>query len=470
MSPLKKLLEISLEACQAVEFDYLVIGSGAAGTSTAITLADQGFNILVVEAGPLLLTEHIGVSSLRHNPNLIKAISSAHSISSPWHDNEGISNQEQVWSVAGGRTLFWGGHTPRFLNSDFAMWPIQAQALQEDYQWAENFLGVSSTFFANASQDFLLELAKIAQINVQAASLAIHHDAGKTALPNLIYSGISRLLSNPHFTNDSTQVGIHLLCDTKALSLIHQQERIHGLQVRNQRTQALTQLTAKNYVLACGALRSNQLVLNSSMHFDSPVGHKLSEHLFCKGLIRLHQPLKDPIYLHAPSSERDPFLFELHGPLNRTWYDDNHATVWLDWKENTQYLLLYGFGVAEIIPENRVVLSTNPHGYQVYYQHTARDQQTFQGMMEKAQRLATSLNGTLEQIELQAPGASYHERGGLVMGHNPRECIVNSQGAFWNYSNLYCTDSAIWPSQGAANSCLTITAVAHHLMKKVNGF
>jgi choline dehydrogenase-like flavoprotein len=46
------------------------------------------------------------------------------------------------------------------------------------------------------------------------------------------------------------------------------------------------------------------------------------------------------------------------------------------------------------------------------------------------------------------------------MANSPENGITDPSGRFWKIANLSCADSAIWPSQGSANSYLTITAVA----------
>lgn len=465
MNELKKIFESNVASCHEIEFDYIIIGSGAAGSSSAITLAEQGYNILVVEAGPLALTDHVGSTSLRYNPELLKTMSSSYSSYSEWENQNQEKFPSQTWTVAGGRTLFWGGHSPRFLDSDFETWPIAANQLKEDYEWAERHLGVNRHFFHNQEQENLIKMGQESTINLEPSPLAVDAYAGNSRLPHLLFSGISRLLSSKYFTADIQSKGIHLLCDMQAIRLEAGQGHITSLVLEDRLQSHEVRLRAKHYVLACGALRSNQLVLNSNLKLEHQPGTGISEHLFCKGLIRLRQPLTAPVYLHATAALDEPYLFEIHGPLGETWYDNNYATVWLDWHKNTQYLLLYGFGVAEINPDNRVILDNSTLGYKVYYQHTPHDIETFSAMATKAKKIATALGGSLQKIEFQPPGMSYHERGGLVMSEEPPNGLVNERGTFWNYKNLHCTDPAIWPSQGASNPCLTITAIARYLMR-----
>jgi len=53
---LTKVLESPLEQIVSAAVDCLVIGSGTAGVTTAVALAERGLRVAIVEAGPFLLT------------------------------------------------------------------------------------------------------------------------------------------------------------------------------------------------------------------------------------------------------------------------------------------------------------------------------------------------------------------------------------------------------------------------------
>ena len=48
-----------------------------------------------------------------------------------------------AWSIVGGRTVFWGGCTPRFRDEDFADWPYDADEMRSWYVRAEQLIGMS---------------------------------------------------------------------------------------------------------------------------------------------------------------------------------------------------------------------------------------------------------------------------------------------------------------------------------------
>lgn len=469
MGRIENLLEVKLESCEEINLDFIVIGSGAAGVAAALTLAEQGANILILESGPLSLLEHTGSLHIRHQPEILKKIAEMFSTFAAWESNHASKiSQEQVWSVVGGRTLFWGGHSPRFMPADFSLWPIHYEELDSDYVWAENLLHIATDFFSNETQKNLINTLHAHQINVQPSPLALEFKPhSPSTLPNLVSSSISHLFSSKKFSADIFQTGIHLTSEASVRKLFFNQNKITGIDVYDGKQKRRVKLTAKNYVLCCGALRSTELVLRSSLPVSCPKLAKfIGEHLFIKGLIRLDDPLPEPIYLYVPPALDQPFMFEIQGAFNRTWYDANYATVWLDWEKNTRYLLLYAFGVAEVREENALSLSKDPLGYRVNYHLSQQDKKTFNDMRSFAEKIAKALGGKIEKLENQPPGSSLHERGGLTMGKTAQAGVVDTRGKFWDYENLFCADAAIWPNQGAANSCLTITAVAHHVMKK----
>ena len=58
-----------------------------------------------------------------------------------------------------------------------------------------------------------------------------------------------------------------------------------------------------------------------------------------------------------------------------------------------------------------------------------------------------------------APGA--HHEGGMRMGSNPRNSVVNKYGQSWDIPNLFIMGSATFPTIGGFNPTLTIQALAY---------
>src|SRR5215470_17417230 len=58
-----------------------------------------------------------------------------------------------------------------------------------------------------------------------------------------------------------------------------------------------------------------------------------------------------------------------------------------------------------------------------------------------------------------APGS--HHQGGVRMGHNPRDSVVNKYGQTWDIPNLFVMGSANFPTSAGFNPTLTIQALSY---------
>ena len=108
-------------------FDFIVIGGGTFGCVLANHLfnldATRSHRILVLEAGPFVLTEHV-----QNTPML----NTGETWAVPWN-----SDSPQSWNAKfpglafniGGRSLFWGGWAPEFIDSELpsALWPAEVK-------------------------------------------------------------------------------------------------------------------------------------------------------------------------------------------------------------------------------------------------------------------------------------------------------------------------------------------------------
>ena len=120
------------QAAGGYPFDAVVIGAGMFGGYCAEKLfrlgTAQALRILVIDAGTYLLPSHIqnlpkqlggkvgGADNLRNNDtgtqNVVWGM--------PWVSNEGFPG---LAYCIGGRSLFWGGWSPRLTAADLASWP-----------------------------------------------------------------------------------------------------------------------------------------------------------------------------------------------------------------------------------------------------------------------------------------------------------------------------------------------------------
>jgi len=152
-------------------YDAIVVGSGATGGIAALTLAEQGIKVLVIEAGPQVkrheASNHEPKSTLKRLSGVLTK-KHAYQCQHPgyWKNNPDLYSNELkhpydfpkkkpfLWTQGkqyGGRSLTWGGITLRLSSEDFhpakkdgfgPNWPISYDELSPHYDFIENFCGI----------------------------------------------------------------------------------------------------------------------------------------------------------------------------------------------------------------------------------------------------------------------------------------------------------------------------------------
>ncbi|MDZ4851032.1 MAG: family 16 glycoside hydrolase [Pirellulaceae bacterium] len=132
----------------SASFDAVVIGSGMYGAYCAEKIWRQGGKVLLLEAGPFLISEHaqnlsrIGLG----NPNAqLPESEEGRKIRNfvwgiPWRGNQAFNGQA---FCVGGKSLFWGGWSPQLTDDVLADFPSTARDyLKNNYEELEVQIGV----------------------------------------------------------------------------------------------------------------------------------------------------------------------------------------------------------------------------------------------------------------------------------------------------------------------------------------
>jgi hypothetical protein len=139
-----------------VQFDAIVIGSGMFGAYCAEKVfRHANLRVLVLEAGPFLVSEHVqnlariglnpaGVATVPNNTNDPGTQALVWGI--PWRSQVGFPG---LAYCVGGRSLYWGGWSPRLTKADLAQWPNEVAAFLQsasgkgdEYETTERETGV----------------------------------------------------------------------------------------------------------------------------------------------------------------------------------------------------------------------------------------------------------------------------------------------------------------------------------------
>ena len=138
------------------DFDVIVIGGGTFGAVIAehlfITDATHSRRILVLEAGPFVLSEHVQNTPLQTSPT---QSGGAPDLRAPWVSHPALSYPGLIFAL-GGRSLTWGGWSPELLDEEMAEWPPTTRAALRAPPPQEGYYGAASRQTGvNQTNDFL---------------------------------------------------------------------------------------------------------------------------------------------------------------------------------------------------------------------------------------------------------------------------------------------------------------------------
>jgi len=481
MHPLAPILLSDARVIAGAAIDCLVIGSGTSGVTTAIELAEHGLRVAIIEAGPLVLTEHVGSGPFANRGDIVPQIHDLVRYGTVWTSEQDLATAKartaktnnNAWSLVGGRTVFWGGCTPRFRDEDFAEWPYDADEMRSWYARAERLIGVSGgdgdnaspPFMTHAAQDRLLAGLAAQGIPATHAPLCVDTRAVHGGRMSLGFdSSISRLLRCRHFGRIEDGARLCLAAGTEALQLVVDGGLVRAVKVRD-RSGGTFDISARHVVLAGGCMQSTRLAMASGLaDIDPTVGRYMGDHLFRQAVFELAEPLQEKaLYIFIPPTAKRPFHAQMQGMFQETWYSPLHATCWLDGDANGRYILFYCFGISKAEEAGRMVLCGDGKAmtdYCIVNDRSPGDSMTLADMARFTADVAKALGGKVVRTEENAAGSALHEFGGLRMGRDRASSVTDPDGRFWRIGNLNGADAAIWPHQGSANSYLTITAVA----------
>ncbi|WP_226581745.1 GMC oxidoreductase [Acuticoccus sediminis] len=483
MKHLSSVLTTSIEsvAKSAVAIDVVVVGSGPAGVTTAIEVARAGYSVVIFEAGPFVIPAHVGSMPFRSRDDITPRIHELVRYKTAWDSNPNLDADKprplnnDAWAAVGGRSLFWGGCTPRFADWDFADWPIDAADMAPFYDRAEEIMHVSGRaperppFFRGEKQSALLERLANAGIGASHAALGVDtREALNGYMPRGFDCAIDRLVRSGLLATEVTHGAIVLVPEAPVDRVVAPEGHADGVIVSDPDGGMRYRIRAKHVVLAGGAIQSTRLALASGLDALHPsVGKYVADHLFVQGLFKLKAPMGSPIYAFVDPTPERPFHVQIQGPFPETWYTPYHATVWLDCDPEGLYLLVYCFGVGEP-SENNVVMQTRCRSdapgdlgqYCVVADRTRNDRKVLKAMEAFLPDLAEAMGAECVRSQINPAGSALHEIGGLRMGATAKDGVVDTYGCFHALPNLSVADAAAWPSQGSANSYLTIVAWA----------
>ncbi len=509
-----------------VAFDAIVIGAGMFGAYCAEKIYRHGPNlrVLVLDAGPLLVTEHVqNLARIGLDPG--GAVMVAKNSDDPGTRNRvwGSPWRSQVAFpglayCSGGRSLYWGGWSPRLTDVDLQRWPAEiASYLQsashtgDEYEATEKETGVfdktdyiSGALFNALKAKFVAAQSSVPTVDaIEEAPLAIQAAAPASGL-----FSFDKWSSMPIFTDAVREAAartdwqrrLFLVPRAHVTRLQVSAGAVTGIELRiNGQPKFLGVSPSCAVVIASSAIEATRLAMES---FPTPLmGRNLMAHLRTNTIVRIHRSAIDPAL--PKQLEAAALLVRGSTPTGRYHLQVTAAAVAggseddmfrmipdLDLLEQTlasqqeDWIVITLRGIGETLgdpnPNVPKQTGTTPSWVDLSDQTDEfsmrrawvnivpnNDDNTLWNTMDQAALdLARTVAGSdatkfkLISQTRDGPGTTHHEAGTLWLGTDPQTSVTNLDGRFHHIANAYVAGPALFPTLGSANPSLTAITLA----------
>ena len=480
-------------------FDVIVIGGGSFGGVIAHRLFQldnrlRQHRILVLEGGPFLVPEH--VQNLPTIGDLFPEVKKV-----PWQPSAASPNLvfPGLASCLAGRSLFWGGWSPRLTASELASWPAEVvrDLTEAHFDEASRQLGtdtkndfifgplhdalrsrlfagiggVTNRFQINSADDLEAPLAVVSTSTRAGTfpinkfnSMALLMDAARKSW---VESGgddkLKRLMIVPN-------------CSVQELRLTN--NRVSSVKT------ALGDLTVPNggqVIIALGTIESARLALRSFPNTNGLIGRNLMGHLRSNLTIRINRRSlgvpSDRLYASAlfvkGRSPNGHFHLQITASAAGPNETNSEAELFrkvpdidtLDrFDVNDEAVIITIRGIGEMTPDrsatsaNRVELVTPAATNQaapmpkaaVTLAETGNDSKLWLDLDAATDQVANILGGGQPFDILPGPrhdnlGSTHHEAGTLWMDADPAKGVTDLWGRFHEVPNAWVDGPALFP-------------------------
>jgi choline dehydrogenase-like flavoprotein len=494
-----------------MNFDFVIVGSGAGGGTMAHALAPTGARILLLERG-----EFVPQEADNWNPEAVWKFK-RYQTAERWIDDRGVPFAPYTHYNVGGNTKFWGSVLYRLRRSDFdavehmdgtsPAWPIDYDTLAPYYDRAEALYHVhggpgdpsepAGHTFPYPAIPHAAGMSKIVddlkRMGLHPAPLPIGvirpGEAGGCVLCNTCNSFPCRIHAKsdaevccvepaaryPNLTIWTGAKVERLLTDPGG-------RRIDAAIVS--RGGETHRVTAGRFIVSCGAVNSAALLLKSAndqhpnglANSSGLVGTRYMAHLatmmqgFHPGRVNLDVFQKtvaiNDFYDRGPSTRFPLGQIQSQGRTHGVM-----AQIVVPWIPLWAYNAWVARGVdwlvmSEDLPkaENRVTVDAQGRIHLLYQPNNTRAHAM---LVQEMKRIIRRLGFWITVAHSHGNKNTTHQCGTLVFGHDPKTSVLDPLCKAHDLDNLYVVDASFFPSSAAVNPALTIIAqalrVADHL-------
>ncbi len=496
-----------------MSWDAIVIGSGFGGAMVAHVLVNAGHRVLMVERGGWvgrgpdnwgargagLVTPHYTMDAAVHVQSREKHY------------------QAGAWNCVGGQSVFYGGASYRFRQSDFehhadvvgdsnAAWPIRYSDLEPFYAEAEWLLAVAgetgrdstepprSIPYAQRPAPLSASARRIAEASARlgltptriplAISYAAQEERGACvacgkcdgyacaaeAKNDLATAVIPRLLRQ----------GMTLRTNTVCVRLVHSGSRVTTVECVNRVTGTHESFTARRVFLGAGTLATPHLLLASGLDALNPAGATVGRYL-----TRHRNAVVFGAFASRPNPEQDfdkqiaiMDFYRDGGCIQQMTPPEGLARAYLPrvLRAPAAMFLARASGlliIAEDQPRhhNAVTIDrSRPDRYGlprllVRHQYSARDEAIASRLIGHAKRILREAGARFTVVH--GIETFSHALGTVRMGLDDRTSPLDGEGRYRGLDNLFVVDGSALPRSAGVNPSLTIAANALRIGARV---
>jgi len=489
-----------------MEFDAIVVGSGATGGWAAKELAASGLRVCVLEAGPLF--EHMRRRSSAEPFEKRFAIQTRLPICSAPHRHLFVDDVDHPYTtpddrpftwirgrVVGGRMRTWGRVSLRISEHDLTAperdgigepWPISYAELAPFYDEVETFLEVAGSREQLPwlpDGQFVAPVCEATDGFQRLRGVVQERFSGMRAIPGRVALGeaaatLGAALATGNVTLRTDAIACRVLADRDG-------RRARGIAFVDRVTKQTHEVLGRVVVLAASAIETARLLLLSAPgglgNASDVLGRNLMDHVQVSagGTMPGLRPAADAQDLagtcYIPR-------FRNVGGASAAFARGYgiHANVQGSAFGGAGPVFFYLMGMGEMLPnrDNRVTL--DPEVVDAWGIPAARIScahgENEVAMAKDQQAVLAELVAALgfelfpgHELARAVPGATVHEVGTARMGASPKTSYLNAHNQAWEVPNLYVVDGSCFTTSSWQSPTLTMMALAVRAARHIVG-
>lgn len=497
-----------------VEYDAVIVGSGATGGMAAKCLTDGGAKVLLLEAGPELAPEARGEKEKPHKEfEDMKARQPVQSRSLLYNRRNChlfIDDLDNPYSTdcattfnwirsrqAGGRTLVWSRFALRMSEDDLAgagndaAWPLSYRDLAPYYDKVEAMIGVAGTlegipslpdgcFLPRRVPSYLHALRQRLASRFPVRHLIPSREATRSEMGTTAVAHAQSSRGSTVARCNREKLTFRANCVVARIELDRPGHARRVVFVDRESGQ-WHEVAGRVIVLCASTIESIRLLLASATR-DFPaglgnssgvLGHYLMDHFGGPRVVAVSKILDA-----EPFSRERAYIPQFCNLSGQSGDFVQGYGIQADFEADAQGHVILTMGVfGEVLPysENSIELDESIRDAwglavpRIRFQYRENER-------KMSLHARTTLGEIVETLgfrtliahdALLGPGTRSHELGGARMGTHSSNSVLNGFNQCWDVTNLFVTDGSCFPSAGYKGPTLTMMALTARACDKI---